>query len=83
LGRVSNGVIELEVKRPVYNHIENTLAQRTFDANGDFVLQQFTSSFREHLVDGFNRGFYEAFQGGSVVLALFNSRLVVPVLSIE
>jgi hypothetical protein len=65
LGRVSNGVIELEVKRPVYNHIENTLARRTFDANGDFVLQQFTHSFREHLNDGsFNRGFYEAYQGG-------------------
>ena len=64
LGRVINGIIELEINRPVYNHIENTLAQRTFDANGDFVLQQFTSSFREHLVDGFNRGFYEAFQGG-------------------
>jgi hypothetical protein len=64
LGRVSNGVIELEVKRPVYNHIENTLAQRTFDANGDFVIRQFTHSFREHLLDGFNRGFYEAYQGG-------------------
>ena len=64
LGRVINGIIELEVNRPVYNHIENTLAQRTFDANGDFVLRQFTHSFREHLVDGFNRGFYEAFQGG-------------------
>ena len=64
LGRVSGGIIELEVKRPVYNHIENTLAQRTFDANGDFVLQQFTSSFREHLLDGFNRGFYESYQGG-------------------
>ena len=64
LGRVVNGIIELEINRPIYNHIENTLAQRTFDANGDFVLQQFSSSFREHLVDGFNRGFYESFQGG-------------------
>ena len=50
LGRVVNGIIELEINRPIYNHIENTLAQRTFDANGDFVLQQFSSSFREHLV---------------------------------
>ena len=64
LGRVSNGIIELEVKRPVYNHIENTLAQRTFDANGDFVINQFTHSFREHLMTDFNRGFYEAYQGG-------------------
>ena len=43
----------------------NTLAERTFDANGDFVMKQFTHSFREHLNDGsFNRGFYEAYQGG-------------------
>ena len=45
LGRVVNGIIELEINRPIYNHIENTLAQRTFDANGDFVLRQFSSSF--------------------------------------
>ena len=65
LGRVNQGLIELEVTRPVYSHIENTLAQRTFDANGDFVINQFTHSFREHLNDGtFNRGFYEAWEGG-------------------
>ena len=65
LGRVNEGIIELEINRPIYSHIENTLAQRTFDANGDFVLNQFTHSFREHLNDGtFNRGFYEAWEGG-------------------
>ena len=65
LGRVNQGVIELETTKPMYSHIENTLAERTFDANGDFVMKQFTHSFREHLNDGsFNRGFYEAYQGG-------------------
>ena len=64
LGRVNAGVIELEINRPIYGHIEQALARRTFDANGDFVVRQFTSSFREHLIDGFNRGFYESFQGG-------------------
>ena len=64
LARVNAGVIELEINRPIYGHIEQALARRTFDANGDFVVRQFTSSFREHLVDGFNRGFYESFQGG-------------------
>ena len=64
LGRVNAGVIELEINRPIYGHIEQALARRTFDANGDFVVRQFTSSFREHLIDGFNRGFFESFQGG-------------------
>ena len=62
LGRVNAGVIELEINRPIYGHIEQALARRTFDANGDFVVRQFTSSFREHLIDGFNRGFFESFQ---------------------
>jgi len=64
LTRVNQGVIELHVNRPVYNEIENTLARRTFDANGDFVVKQFTQSMREHLDDTTNRGFYTATNGG-------------------
>ena len=64
LTRVNQGIIELHVNRPVYNEIENTLARRTFDANGDFVVRQFTQSLREHLDDTTNRGFYTAVNGG-------------------
>ena len=64
LARVNKGQIELTVRRPVYNEIENTLARRTFDANGDFVLRQFTHSFREHLDDTTNAGYYKAVYGG-------------------
>ena len=49
LARVNQGVIEMKVNRPMYNAIENTLARRTFDANGDFIVTQFTQSMREHL----------------------------------
>ena len=71
LGRVNKGVIELEVNRPIYNHIENTLARRTFDANGDFVIRQFSHSFREHLLKDFNRGYYEDYQGGDESKVMF------------
>jgi len=64
LARVNKGVIELEINRPIYGHVEQTLARRTFDANGDFIVRQFTSSFREHLQQDFNRGFFESYQGG-------------------
>jgi len=64
LVRVNNGVIELQITRPIYNQIENTLARRTFDANGDFVIRQFTHSFREHLDDTTNRGYYTSAYGG-------------------
>ena len=64
LTRVNQGIIELHVNRPIYNEIESTLARRTFDANGDFVVRQFTHSLREHLDDTTNRGFYTALNGG-------------------
>ena len=64
LTRVNQGIIELHVNRPMYNEIENTLARRTFDANGDFVVKQFTQSMREHLDDTTNRGFYTSINGG-------------------
>jgi len=62
--RINNGIIELEINKTMYNNIENTLARRTFDANGDFVVSQFTHSLREHLDDSTNRGFYAKAQGG-------------------
>ena len=64
LARVNQGIIELTVNRPAYNTIENTLARRTFDASGDFIVTQFTQSMREHLDDTTNRGFYTSKNGG-------------------
>jgi len=62
--RVVSGQIELKIENPIYSEIQNTLARRTFDANGDFVVRQFTSSFREHLDNGTNRGVYSSALGG-------------------
>ena len=62
--RVNQGLIEIKNNRPIYSEIENTLARRTFDTSGDFVVQQFTHSLREHLDDSTNRGFYPKANGG-------------------
>ena len=64
LGRVNNGIIEMEINRPIYSEIEQTFARRTFDTNGDFTVRPFTQTFREHLKTTHNRGFYLATQGG-------------------
>ena len=64
LSRVNAGVITLKIDKTKYAEIENTLARRTFDANGDFVVTQFTASKREHLDDGENLGFYTKNNGG-------------------
>ena len=58
LGRVNNGIIEMEINRPIYSEIEQTFARRTFDTNGDFTVRPFTQTFREHLKTTHNRGFY-------------------------
>ena len=62
--RVNKGIIEIAINKPIYGAIENTLARRTFDANGDFVLNQYTHSLREHLDDSTNMGFYTKRNGG-------------------
>ena len=64
LARVNGGIIENKISRPQYGQIEQTLARRTFDANGDFVVNQFTHSLREHLNNTTNNGFYTEQYGG-------------------
>ena len=64
LARVNQGIIEAKITRPQYGQIEQTLARRTFDANGDFVVNQFTHNLREHLNDKTNNGFYDREFGG-------------------
>lgn len=47
-----------------YNIIEETLARRTFDESGNYVVRPFRINVREHLNDGTNRGVYTAAEGG-------------------
>ena len=71
LSRVNAGVITLKIDKTKYAEIENTLARRTFDANGDFVVSQFTASMRQHLDDGTNLGFYTKNNGGEEARFVF------------
>ena len=45
LGRVNNGIIEMEINRPIYSEIEQTFARRTFDTNGDFISKTIYTNF--------------------------------------
>ena len=38
--------------------IEDTLARRTFDESGNYVVNDFELDIREHLLSGTNRGIY-------------------------
>lgn len=47
-----------------YNIIEETLARRTYDESGNYVVRPFRIQAREHLNTGTNRGVYSALEGG-------------------
>ena len=71
--------LELGVPRTIarnteYSVLEETLARRTFDESGDYMVRGFDIDLREHFDDGLNNGVFTATNGGdaskvAVVLA--------------
>lgn len=64
LSRVLNGAIKGINKKSIYGEFENTLAKRTHDTNGDFIVKRFVGSVREHLNTTINNGLYTFDEGG-------------------
>src|SRR6056300_1534735 len=64
IARVENGVIKTLVRNTEYAVLEDTLARRTFDESGDYVLSNPDFDVREHLSSGNNRGIYTSGNGG-------------------
>ena len=56
--KIKSGVIEKKVKKADYTLIEDTLARRTFDESGDYVVQDFSIDIREYYQKDDNLGFY-------------------------
>ena len=55
-----NGVEETVLNKSEYNILEDTLADRTYDESGNYVVKNFDIDIREHLNSGTNRGVYFA-----------------------
>ena len=53
---VKNGVIQKLVKSESYNLVEETLARRTYDESGDYVVNDFSMDLREYYLKNNNRG---------------------------
>lgn len=64
LGRVIKGTVQAIVQDTAYGPFEKTMARRTHDANGDFMVRPFIPSTREHLDTGTNGGLYVKRKGG-------------------
>jgi hypothetical protein len=58
--RINNSRIENFVERTEYSELEKSLARRTFEESGDYVIDTFDVTAREHLNDGFNAGVYNS-----------------------
>ena len=58
--RINNSRIENFVERTEYSELEKSMARRTFEESGDYVIDTFEVTMREHLNDGFNNGVYAA-----------------------
>ena len=57
---VKSGVIQKQIKPVEYSLIENTLAKRTYDESGDYVVDRFDTEVREYYQKDGNNGIYAA-----------------------
>ena len=56
---VKNGSVQRKIQPADYNIIEETLARRTFDESGDYVVEPFDTEVREYLQSNSNKGIYK------------------------
>ena len=59
LVRIVDGKIQQKIEAASYAELEKTLARRTYDESGNYEVNKFKISTREHLNDGSNFGVYE------------------------
>jgi len=56
--KINQGQIEKEVKKADYTLLEDTLARRTYDESGDYVVEDFPIQIREFYQKDGNNGLY-------------------------
>ena len=61
---VSRGVVQKKVSPTDYNLLEQTLARRTFDESGDYVVNDFSVDIREYAQKNNNQGLYSVDEFG-------------------
>ncbi len=57
--RFNEGTLELHSKNAQYNELDKSLARRTYDESGDYVVRGLNVTSREHLKSGLNEGRYD------------------------
>jgi hypothetical protein len=61
---VKSGLVQSQVRATEYSVLEDTLARRTFDESGDYIVRGFDIDMREHYDAGLNDGVFSLADGG-------------------
>lgn len=64
LMRFNQGVLEEHARYPKYSELEKSLARRTYDESGDYVVNGFGINVKEHLKTKYNDGAFIDADGG-------------------
>lgn len=64
IARFENGGLQSKIDYTSYSLIEQSIAKRTYETNGDYVINPFGLDIKEHLKTGNNGGVYDAANGG-------------------
>lgn len=65
LMRFNEGVLEEHARYPKYSELEKSLARRTYDESGDYIVSGFDLKVKEHLKTTYNDGVYTEAQSGN------------------
>ena len=64
IARFEDGALQSKVDYTSYSIIEQAIAKRTYETNGDYVVNEFGIDVKEHLKTATNGGAYDALYGG-------------------
>jgi len=64
--KIKNGIVEKQVRPADYTLLEETLARRTFDESGDYVVKDFSVDIREYYQKNNNGGIFKLSANGLV-----------------
>lgn len=67
LMRYNEGVLEVHSRYPKYSELEKSLARRTYDESGDYIVSGFETLIREHKRSGSNNGVFAAGDNSKLV----------------
>lgn len=81
--RYSNGILLEHARTPKYNELEKSLARRTYDESGDYIVSGYNTTVREHLKKSSNGGLDEAGSRSNYVVSVTAGKAYISGFEVE